>query len=143
MSALDRSIEIRVPTERVWRVVGDFDRDREWRGVDEMVSQPPGPAKEGTRTHEVLRFLGSTYVTDAEVVEVVPGELLVFEGSGDGTTVRGSRRVVDLGDRTRYESRLAVEVTGSMRAFAPLLRVLLGRRVRRELRRLRALLETR
>lgn len=142
MSALDRSIEICVPAERVWRTVGDFDRDHLWRRVEEMVSQPPGPAKEGTRTHEVLRFLGSTYVTDAEVTEVVPGEFLAFEGSGGDTTVRGSRRVVDLGDRTRYESRLDVEVSGSMRPLAPVLRLLLGRRVKGELRQLRTLLET-
>ena len=43
--------------------------------------------------HEVLRFMSSTYVTDDAVTSVGPGRRLAFAGGGEGTTVRGYRRV--------------------------------------------------
>jgi hypothetical protein len=43
-----------------------FARDKRSRSVERIISDPSRPARAGTRTHEVLRFMGSTYVTDVE-----------------------------------------------------------------------------
>jgi hypothetical protein len=61
-----------------------FAKDERWRSVERVISDPSGPARAGTRTHEVLRFMGSTYVTDVE-----PGRRLAYEGGAEGVTVRG------------------------------------------------------
>jgi len=127
--------------EDVWEVVGDFDKDDRWRRVQEMRSDPAGPARAGTRTHEVLRFLGSTYVTDATVTHVEPGRRLLYEGAGDGTTVRGYRRVENTPGGTRFVEGIEVELSGPLRFLEPLLARLYGRRMRSEIHALKALLE--
>ncbi|HKH76305.1 MAG TPA: hypothetical protein VKA51_05035 [Rubrobacteraceae bacterium] len=60
MSQLERSIGIERNLEEVWGVVGNFDADARWRFVEVMRSDPPGPARVGAATREVLRFMGST-----------------------------------------------------------------------------------
>lgn len=60
MSQLERPIGIERNPEEVWGVVGNFDADARWRFVEVMRSDPPGPARVGAATREVLRFMGST-----------------------------------------------------------------------------------
>ena len=143
MRKLEHGIGVARAPEEVWGVVGDFDNDGRWRSVDEMISDPPGPARAGTRTHEVLRFLGSTYVTDATVTGVEPGRHLAYEGGGGGATVRGYRRVEEAPDGARFVEGLQIELSGSMRLLEPLLSRLYARRMRSEVRTLKDLLENR
>ena len=141
MGAIESGIEVARDPAEVWGVVGDFGNDRRWRGVDEMRSDPPGPARAGTATHEVLRFLGSTYVTDATVTDAVPGRHLAYEGEGDGTTVRGYRRVEQAPGGARFVEGLEIGLSGPMRLLEPLLARLYARRMRSEVLALKALLE--
>ena len=91
---IERTITIDRPTDAVFAVLADYSRDTVWRaGVTEMTASPPGPAQVGTRTHEVLRFLGSTYVTDAAVTAYEPGSELAFRGTGSAGEVAGIRAV--------------------------------------------------
>ena len=143
MSALEHSVDLAREPEEVWEVVGDFDKDDQWRRVEHMRSDPAGPAIAGTRTREVLRFLGSTYVTDATVVHVEPGRRLLYEGAGEGTTVRGYRRVEDTSGGTRFVESIQIELSGPLRLLEPLLAPLYGRRMKSEVRTLKALLEGR
>jgi hypothetical protein len=87
-----------------------FAKDERWRSVERMISDPSGPARAGTRMHEVLRFIGSTYVTDVE-----PGRRLAYEGGGEGATVRG------------------IQLSGPMWLLELLLARLYARRMRSEL----------
>jgi uncharacterized protein YndB with AHSA1/START domain len=141
MSTLEHSVDLAREPEEVWGVVGDFDKDDRWRGVQEMRSDPAGPARAGTRTHEVLRFLGSTYVTDATVTHVEQGRRLAYEGAGEGTTVRGYRRVEEISDGTRFVEGIEIELSGPMRILEPLLARLYGRRMKSEIHTLKTLLE--
>lgn len=142
MEAIESGIEVARDPAEVWSVVGDFGNDRRWRGgVDEMRSDPPGLARAGTTTHEVLRFLGSTYVTDATVTEAVPGRL-AYEGEGDGTTVRGYRRVEQAPGGARFVEGLEIGLSGPMRLLEPLLARLYARRMRSEVLALKTLLES-
>lgn len=140
MGVMESGIEVARDPAEVWGVVGDFGNDRRWRGVDEMRSDPPGPARAGTSTHEVLRFLGSTYVTDATVTEAAPGRL-AYEGGGDGTTVRGYRRVEQAPGGARFVEGLEIGLSGPMRLLEPLLARLYARRMRSEVLALKAMLE--
>ncbi len=141
MSTLEHNVGIARNPEEVWDIVGDFDKDDRWRRVQEMRSDPAGPARTGTRTREVLRFLGSTYVTDATVTHVEPGRRLAYEGAGDGTTVRGYRRVEGTSGGTRFVEGVEIELSGPMRFLEPLFARLYGRRIKSEVHTLKALLE--
>lgn len=143
MSVMEHGIEVARDPGEVWEVVGDFGNDGRWRNVEEMISDPPGPARAGTVTHEVLRFLGSTYVTDATVKKVVLGRSLAYEGSGDGTTVRGYRRVEETPGGARFVEGLEVQLSGPMRLLEPLMARLYARRMRSEVQALKTLLERR
>jgi hypothetical protein len=88
-----------------------FAKDERWRSVERMISDPSGPARAGTRTHEVLRFTGSTYVTGVEP-----------EGS-------------------RFVEGLEIQLSGPMWLLEPLLARLYARRTRSELHALKTLLE--
>ena len=110
MSELEQNIGIARNPDEVWGVVGNFDADARWRFVEVMRSDPPGPARVGTATHEVLRFLGSTYVTDAAVISVGPGRRLAFAGGGEGTTVRGYRRVEEAPGGARFVQNLEIRL---------------------------------
>ena len=79
---------------------------------------PPGPARVGAATHEVLRFMEST---DAAVTSVGPGRRLTFAGGGEGTTVRGYRRVEEASSGARFVQGLEIRLSGPMRLLEPLL----------------------
>jgi uncharacterized protein YndB with AHSA1/START domain len=143
MSTLEHDVSIARDPEDVWSIVGDFDKDDRWRRVQQMRSDPAGPASPGTRTREVLRFLGSTYVTDATVTHVEPGSRLLYEGAGEGTTVRGYRRVEEMSGGTRFVEGIEIKLSGPMRLLEPLLARLYGRRMKSEIHALKALLERR
>ena len=91
--------------------------------------------------HEVLRFMSPTYVTDAAVTSVGPGRRLAFAGGGEGTTVRGYRCVEEAPGGERFVQGLEIGLSGPMRLLEPLLARLYARRMRLEVRALKALLE--
>jgi hypothetical protein len=141
VSSLEYGVRVARGPGEVWGVVGDFGQDGRWRAVEQMRSDPAGPARAGTRTHEVLRFMGSTYVTNATVTEVGPDHRLSYEGAGDGTAVRGFRRVEAAPGGARFVEGLEIELSGPMRLLGPLLARLYARRMRSEVNALKAMLE--
>ena len=87
MAKLEKPINLSRDADKVWAYVSDYANDPAWReGVVEMIPTPDGPARPGTRTHEVLRFTGSTYVTDADIKEVQDRHLR-YEGSNASGTL--------------------------------------------------------
>jgi carbon monoxide dehydrogenase subunit G len=141
---IDETITIAAPPADVWAVLSDYEQDHRWRAdVVEMIPTPSGPSRPGTTTHEVVRFLGSTYVTDATVtaVEETPdSRRLRFEGAGDGTVVVGERRVAEGPDGSAVvHTSLDVKMQGPMRLAQPLLGRVYARHVARDLEQLGAL----
>lgn len=121
---------------RSW--VLNYANDVRWReGV--LVMRADGPIRKGVRTHEELRFLGSTYVTDGEVTECEEGRL-AFRGENASSKVEGHRAVEPHGSGARVSYTLRIHTQGFLALFAPLLRMLYARRVAGDLRRLHALL---
>lgn len=138
------SSEAACPADHAWAVLADYARDAEWRGaVESMVPTPPGPAAPGTLTAERMRFAGRILHNDGEVVSAGPGLRFAWRTTS-GVDAEGSREVVPLGpDRCRIVLRTRVRPTGVERALAPLVRLVLRRGLRADLRRLRSLCETR
>jgi hypothetical protein len=74
--------------------------------------------------------MGSTYVTDAAFTSVGPGRRLTFAGGGEGTTVRGYRRVEEAPGGARFVQGLEITLSELMRLLEPLLARLYARRMR-------------
>ncbi|MBA3425580.1 MAG: hypothetical protein ACR2HO_03150 [Rubrobacteraceae bacterium] len=71
MAKIEKSVNSSRDADEARAYVSGHANDTAWReGVIEMTHAPPGPARPGTRMHEVLRFMGSTYVTDSGIKEV-------------------------------------------------------------------------
>jgi hypothetical protein len=126
--AIDHALEVAAPAEVVWRVLTDFERYGEWNPfvVACRTSGVPGDPIE-MRVHVFRAFAQPQTET---ILEHEPGRGFAYGLADPPLGAVGSRRshrVVPLGEgRTRYESRF--ELYGWL---APLVRLLLGRSLRR------------
>lgn len=146
MPTLHSNVEIEIASspETVWSVVSDYDTDKAWRrGIREMTPDTVGAPRVGTNVREVLQLGGKEYVTETTVTEVGPGLSYRFSGAGTSGRVSGRRSVRD-GDRPgtavfAYDVELQPE--GIPRFAQPLMAGWLRHSLRRDLRRLRTMLE--
>jgi carbon monoxide dehydrogenase subunit G len=141
---IEESVSIARPPSDVWAAIADYSFDTEWRaGLEEMTPDPPGPPAVGTRVREVVKFSSRSFVTDAVVTELDPGVSYQFEGSGTSGGVRGGRRVgaEDGGDGATFTYAYELEPRRPLTALGPLLAPLLRSGLKKDLRRLKALLE--
>jgi hypothetical protein len=140
------SIDIERPPAEVWAVVSDYAADTIWRkGIVEMTPDADGPPRVGTRVREVLVLGGRTYTTETAVTDVGPGLTYGFSGTGTSGEVRGRRTVVaaDRPQSARFSYDVELEPSAVPRILAPLMARWLGHSMRRDLRRLRSLVEKR
>ena len=145
-ATLDSSAEITIdrPPADVWSVVSDYAADQRWRrGIVEMTPDRPGAPQVGTRVREVLRLGGRDYVTDSTVTEAGPGMSYRFAGRGTSGEVHGGRSVRERPGGTLFRYEVQLTPAGIPRPVAPLAAWWLRRSLRRDLVRLRALLEAR
>jgi uncharacterized protein YndB with AHSA1/START domain len=138
---ISQSIDIPRPAADVFALVADHRNDTRWRhGVREMTADPIGPVTPGATVHEVLRFAGSTHVTDTVITAVDPGRSFSYDGAGTGGRVRGRRVVEATAESTcRVTTELEVATTGVLRFLEPLLAPMFRRGVGRDLAALRSL----
>jgi hypothetical protein len=125
----------------VFALSGDYANDPLWRrGVAEMVYETEGAPRAGSRTRETMRSLVGTTVTVAEVVTFGPSRT-AFRSLSGPVPCEGSRAWVAEGGGTRFTYSLTLRPEGAWRWLEPLLRWMLGRQVRDDVRRLRVRLE--
>jgi uncharacterized membrane protein len=135
-------VDVECPAQEVWTVLADYGRDPQWRaGVLSMRAVPPGCAAVGTATVEVMRFAGRTLHNNAEIISVGPGTQLAWRTTS-GVDAQGVRIVQPRGpQRCQVQLRTRVQPHGLSRALAPLVRLVLQRRITGDARRLRSLAE--
>ena len=141
---VEESVQIARPATEVWDAIADYAFDLEWRGgLTEMTPDPPGPAQSGTRVHEVVVNSGRTYVADTEVTHIEPGESYRFAGDGTIGRLRGGRAVRPAGDgsATVFTYTVDLEPKGRMRILRPVLGPMVRSNLKKDLRKLRSLLE--
>lgn len=131
------------PAEQVWSTITDYTTDTRWRhGITEMTPDRDGAPQVGTNVREVLQLAGHTYVTDTTVTDVGPGMTYSFTGNGTSGHVSGRRTVSTHSPQTAvFTYDVQLEPTNIPRPARPVLRWWLERSLRRDLNRLRVLLE--
>ena len=141
---VQESVVIARPPAEVWEAIADYGFDQEWRnGLTAMTPDPPGGPAVGTKVHEVLRTSGRQYVANTVVTSVDPGVSYEFSGRGTIGGLRGGRSVRPsedgLGSVFTYDIDLKPE--GGMRLFRPVLGPMVRSGLKKDLQKLRTLLE--
>ncbi|MFI6602744.1 SRPBCC family protein [Nonomuraea sp. NPDC050536] len=129
--------EIPRPAAEVWAIVADYGRDPSWRkGVETMDPKPAGIVQVGTTTGEVMRFAGRTYRNGGEVLRVDPGREFAWRTTS-GIDAEGGRIVEPLDEgRALFTFHVRIRTRGLESVMAPVLRRLLRRTIRADIRRL-------
>jgi uncharacterized membrane protein len=142
---VDVSSEIVVhrPRETVARFAADPDNAPAWYANIESVEwQTERPVTRGSRVAFVARFLGRRLRYTYEVAEFVPGERLVMRTAEGPFPMETSYRWESTGGGdSRMRLRNRGEPTGFSRFVAPFLALAMRRANRKDLRRLKHLLE--
>lgn len=141
---VEESIQIAKPLAEVWDAIADYSFDLQWRkGLLEMAPDPPGPAALGTRVREVVRSSGRDYVADTVVTDLDPGTSYRFTGEGTIGNLSGARRVEPGSNGTGaiFTYEIELQPTGGMRLFGPLLGPIVRSGLKKDLHKLRDLLE--
>ena len=108
-----------------------------------MTPDPPGGPTVGTKVHEVLRTSGREYVADTVVTSVDPGVSYEFTGSGTIGGTRGGRSVRASADGrgSLFTYDIHLEPKGGMRLLRPVLGTMVRSGLKKDLEKLRTLLE--
>lgn len=121
MPVVSKSIEIAAPADKVWAVVSDFSRYREWN-VPHMGFPDGAPeAVAGVTFKERVRILNVAGEVDWTVDDVQPGRELRMSGKGPlGVAITQSYALAENGGGTTVTA--TTELVGA--AFRPMFKVI-------------------
>ena len=143
MITITSSVDIDRPADDVFAVVTDFPRNPTWqRGMKRCAWTSEPPLRVGSTYTQHARFLGKDLTNAFEVTELDPGRRVRFASTGGTFPIRVTRSVDALSpSASRFTEEVEGDARGAFRLAQPVLRVLVRRAVRRDLPRLKALLE--
>jgi uncharacterized membrane protein len=138
-------IEVDRPRADVAAFASDLDRTTDWyENITSVTWQTPRPAGIGSRITFEARFLGRPLRYTYEVRELVPGERLVMSTSEGPFPMETTYAWEDTpSGGTRMTLRNRGEPSGFTRVAAPAMAAAIRRANRKDLRRLKALIERR
>ena len=142
---IEESVEINRSPAEVWDAIADYSFDSEWRnGLLEMTPDPPGPAAMGTKVHEVVRSSGRGYIADTVVTEFEAGSSYRFNGAGTIGDLGGRRSVRPDAEGTgaQFTYEVDLQPKRGMRLLRPILAPVVRSGLRKDLQKLKGLLET-
>jgi uncharacterized membrane protein len=138
------SIEIDRPRQEVAAYAADPDNATAWyENIEAVDWQTPKPLAVGSRLAFVARFLGRRLAYTYEVRELVPGERFVMSTAEGPFPMETAYSWEDAGGGTRMTLRNRGEPSGFMTVAAPIMAAAMRRANRKDLQRLKALLESR
>lgn len=143
-SVIVLEVAVARPADDVWAVINDYAREADWQtNVIELVAEPPGPARPGTRVRKARRTPMGVQRFVTEVVDVDTAARSqrdrVATGSFAGTT--GHWTVVPDGDRCRVRIEIEAAAVGIWRLLLPVIRAGMQKQMREELESLRRMIE--
>ena len=138
------SIDIARPRDEVAAFAADPDNTPRWyTNIKAIEWKTPKPAAVGSQIEFVAEFMGRRLVYTYEIEELVPGERLVMATAEGPFPMRTSYTWSDAPDGgTTMELRNGGEPSGFKSVAAPLMSAAMKRENRKDLRRLKQLLES-
>ena len=135
-------IEIARPRADVAAYASDPANAPVWyENIESVEWRTPPPATQGTRVAFVARFLGRRLAYTYEIAELVAGERLVMRTSEGPFPMETTYTWADAPDGTRMTLRNRGEPAGFSRLVAPFMATAMRRANRKDLARLKRLLE--
>ena len=137
-------VDIDRPAAEVFAFLEEVENNPRWlRGMESCTWTTPPPVRVGSRYEQRASFLGKQIRTSFEVTAHQPGALVTIRSrAGSSFPITVTREVSPVGDgRSLVTETLESDPRGYYRMAEPLLRQLVQRRIRRDYRRLKALLE--
>jgi uncharacterized membrane protein len=137
-------VEVGRPVPEVFAFLEEVENNPRWlRGMESCTWTTPPPVRVGSRYEQRASFLGKQIRTSFEVTAHQPGALVTIRSrAGSSFPITVTREVSPVGDgRSLVTETLESDPRGYYRMAEPLLRQLVQRRIRRDYRRLKALLE--
>ncbi len=111
MVTVTDSILIQEPIDDVFAFACDYRNDPVWRsGVKEMRVSPGGKTRVGSRTYEVMNFLGRRLHTSAEVISYMPENKVAFRSLDGPMKLTGSRSVSRRPEGTQFTYYLEADL---------------------------------
>ncbi len=139
MITITASILIDRSPEDVFAFACDYRNDPHWRsGVTEMRIDPATDLAAGHHTHEVMKIMGRTATTQAEITTHQAPHKTAFRTIGGDLTAHGHRLVGIEGHQTRFTYQANAELDRTYRPFAAAIERFLNRRARQDVARLKA-----
>jgi uncharacterized membrane protein len=140
---VETSVVIARPRTEVAAYAGNPDNAPEWyENIRSIEWQSPRPMRVGSRLAFVAHFLGRRLAYTYEVVEFVPGERLVMRTAEGPFPMETSYVWSSEGQDTRMMLRNRGEPRGFSKIMAPFMAAAMRRANRKDLARLKALLES-
>ncbi len=135
-------IEIHRPRDEVAAYAADPDNATRWYANIKAVEwKSPRPLAIGSRIAFVAEFLGRRLAYTYELRELVPGELLVMHTSEGPFPMETTYIWKDANGGTKMSLRNRGEPTGFSKLAAPVIAAAMRRANRKDLRRLKSILE--
>jgi hypothetical protein len=139
---IEESVQIARSPSEVWEAIADYSFDLQWRnGLLDMTPDPPGQPAVGTKVHEVIKTSGREYVADTVVTDLVPGVSYRFSGEGTIGGLAGARTVQPDPNGALFTYEIELEPQGGMRFLRPVLGAMARSGLKKDLRKLKLLLE--
>ena len=135
-------VEIARPRTEVAAYAADPDNATAWyENIERAEWRSEPPLREGSRVAFVARFLGRTLAYTYEIRELVPGERLVMATAEGPFPMETTYTWADAAGGTRMTLRNRGEPRGFAKVGAPVMAAAMRRANRKDLARLKGLLE--
>jgi uncharacterized membrane protein len=142
MITVETNLEIRRPVEAVFAFVADRRNTPQWQGTSKEIQvTPDGPPIVGTRSTQVVSFLGVKLEATDEITALEPNRSLSIKGSSGPASLEATWWFEEVGEGTRVSGTYQVEPGGLFKVAGPLFASQAKKQMEADFQRLKEVLE--